>query len=64
MYQPNTKANKKHACDCVVRAITVTTGKSWQETYDLLCAKGRKLQCMPNAKEPARRNKKKGYKRR
>ena len=50
MYQPNTKANKKHACDCVVRAITATTGMSWQETYDLLCAKGRKLQCMPNAK--------------
>ena len=39
MYQPNTKANKKHACDCVVRAITATTGKSWQETYDLLCDK-------------------------
>ncbi len=49
-YQPNAKANKKHACDCVVRAICATTGKSWQETYDLLCAKGRKLQCMPNAK--------------
>ena len=50
IYQPNVKANKKHACDCVVRAISVTTGKSWQEVYDLLCAKGRKLQCMPNAK--------------
>lgn len=49
-FQPNVKRNKKSACDCVVRAIVATTGKSWTEVYDLLCAKGRELQCMPNAK--------------
>ncbi|MBQ9340058.1 MAG: hypothetical protein IJS13_06980 [Paludibacteraceae bacterium] len=47
-FQPNVKRNKKRAGDCVVRAIVATTGKSWLEVYDLLCAQGRELQVMPN----------------
>jgi hypothetical protein len=34
--------------DCVVRAISIATGKDWLTVYDELCALGRELQAMPN----------------
>ena len=28
------------ADDCVIRAISIVTGKSWEEIYSALCAEG------------------------
>lgn len=36
--------------DCVYRAISIATGKSWLEVYDELTALGRELLCPPNDK--------------
>lgn len=34
--------------DCVFRAISVATGKTWLEVYDELCVLGRELLAPPN----------------
>ena len=38
-YNENPRGNWK-AGDCVIRAISVVTGKSWDEIYAALCAEG------------------------
>ena len=38
-YNNNPRDNHE-AGDCVIRAISVTTGKSWDEIYTALCAEG------------------------
>lgn len=38
-YNKNPRGNYD-AGDCVIRAISVTTGKSWDEIYTALCAEG------------------------
>ncbi len=38
-YNENPRANYD-AGDCVIRAISITTGKSWDEIYTALCAEG------------------------
>ncbi len=38
-YNKNPRRNYK-AGDCVIRAITIVTGKSWNEVYDDLCDEG------------------------
>lgn len=35
--------------DCTVRALSAVTGRSWYETYDRLCDRGRRLANMPSA---------------
>lgn len=49
-YQPNDKNPKGDYSDCVIRAFTKVTGKSWLEIFDELIPIARKLQCMPNDK--------------
>ncbi len=45
----NTHPNEiKTLGDCVFRAISVATGKSWLEVYDELCELGRELLAPPN----------------
>jgi hypothetical protein len=41
---------KKGKCDCVVRAISSATGKSWDEVYLSLSELGFELKDMPNSK--------------
>lgn len=38
-YNENPRGNY-YAGDCVIRAITIVTGKSWEEVYTALCAEG------------------------
>ena len=40
--------NSKTTGDCVVRAISIATGKHWEEVYTGLCNIGFKLKAMPN----------------
>lgn len=40
--------NLKSSGDCVVRAISVGTGKPWDEVFQELCTLGLKLKAMPN----------------
>ena len=40
--------NSKSSGDCVVRAIALGTGKSWDEVFEALCTLGMKLKAMPN----------------
>lgn len=49
-YQPNKKDLKDTYGDCVIRALTKVTGKSWLEVFDELLPYARELQCMPNSK--------------
>lgn len=49
-YQPNKKDLKDTYGDCVIRALTKVTGKSWLEVFDELLPHARELQCMPNSK--------------
>ena len=45
----NTHPNEiKTIGDCVFRAISIATGKSWLEVYDELCEMGRELLAPPN----------------
>lgn len=37
--------------DCVIRAFTIATGKSWVESYDILCEIGRKNFDVPNSRD-------------
>lgn len=47
----NPKKRNGTVGDCVVRAISIATGITWVETYDELCAIGRKHCTMPNSKK-------------
>lgn len=46
----NVNPSERKKSDCVVRAIAEATDKPWLEVYDNLCAVGRELFEMPNAK--------------
>ena len=46
-YNPNPKLRR--VGDCTVRAISMVTGQSWNETYLGLCAKGFELKDMPSS---------------
>lgn len=48
-YQPNDKDLKDNYGDCVVRALTKVTGKSWSEAFEALLPYAIELQCMPNS---------------
>lgn len=54
-YQPNKKDLKDTYGDCVIRALTKVTSKSWLEVFDDLIPFARETQCMPNSK-PAYEN--------
>ncbi len=49
-YQPNTKDLKDEFGDCVIRALTKVTGKTWEQVFDDLVPIAREMQCMPNGK--------------
>lgn len=40
---------KKSTDDCVIRAVSLVTGKTWDETYTAMCAKGYELKEMPSS---------------
>lgn len=46
----NVNPKGKSTSDCVVRAIAIATGKSWEEVYNVLCETGRRMCMMPNSK--------------
>lgn len=50
-YQPNEKDLKDEYGDCVVRALTKVTGKTWRQVFDELLPYAYELQCMPNGKK-------------
>lgn len=50
-YQPNKKDLKDKYGDCVIRALTAVTGKSWLDVFDELIPYARYAQCNPNAKQ-------------
>ena len=45
----NTNPGHQNVEDCVVRAITIATGKRWLEVYDDLCLTGRQVYNMPSS---------------
>ena len=49
-YQPNKKDLKDAYGDCVIRAFTKATSKTWETVFDELVPIARELQCMPNSK--------------
>ena len=44
----NLNPKGKKTGDCVIRAISYVSGKSWNEVFDLLCKTARKKAMMPN----------------
>lgn len=48
-YQPNKKDLKDQYSDCVVRALTKVTGKTWLEAFDELIPYAREMQSNPNS---------------
>lgn len=53
-YKSGAKAGKHPKWDkpdCVIRAFSGATGKSWEECYDILCEIGRKRFDVPNSRE-------------
>lgn len=50
VFDTSSKYPNQRSCDCVIRAISLATGKSWIEVYDGLCAIGRALYRVPNEK--------------
>lgn len=50
VFDTTSRYKSQKSCDCVVRSISLATGKSWEEVYDDLCTIGRKLCRMPNEK--------------
>ena len=49
-YQPNTKDIKDEYGDCVIRAITKATNKSWLEVFDDMIPVSREMQVPFNCK--------------
>jgi hypothetical protein len=49
-YTFDTTSKFEHArsCDCVIRSISLATGKSWVEVFDGLCEIARKMYRVPN----------------
>lgn len=45
----NVNPDKILVPDCTIRAITVLTGKSWEEVYDGVCAEGKLMHNMPSS---------------
>ena len=45
----NVNPDKILVPDCTVRAITVLTGKTWEEVYDGICAEGKLMHNMPSS---------------
>ena len=49
MYIPmNPNPNGAYVEDCVIRAIAIVTGKSWDETYINVCLQGYLMKNMPS----------------
>ena len=49
MYIPtNPNPNGAYVEDCVIRAIAIATGKSWDETYINICLQGYLMKNMPS----------------
>ena len=48
-YQPNDKDLKDKYGDCVIRALTKVTDKTWLEVFDEVVPFAREHQCMPNS---------------
>lgn len=47
----NPNPAKKEVGDCVIRAISIATGKTWMEVFDELCETARSEYDMPSADE-------------
>jgi sulfur transfer protein SufE len=47
----NVNPSNKKTVDCAIRSIAFATRQTWEKVYDDLCAIGRRLHTMPNAKE-------------
>ena len=45
----NVNPDKILVPDCTIRAITVLTGKTWDEVYDGVCAEGKLMHNMPSS---------------
>lgn len=45
----NVNPDKILVPDCTIRAITVLTGKTWEEVYDGVCAEGKLMHNMPSS---------------
>ena len=45
----NVNPDKILVPDCTIRAITVLTGKTWEEVYDGICAEGKLMHNMPSS---------------
>lgn len=45
----NVNPDKILVPDCTIRAITVLTGKTWDEVYDGICAEGKLMHNMPSS---------------
>lgn len=45
----NANPAKKRVGDCVIRAISIATGKPWEDVYDDLCRVGREEFDMPSS---------------
>lgn len=50
-YKKNGAPYKWHKPDCVIRAFSIATEKSWTEAYDILCEIGRKTFDVPNSRD-------------
>lgn len=48
-YQPNKLDYKDEENDCVIRGLTKFLGKTWVETFDIVCKIARENQKMPNS---------------
>lgn len=46
----NQNPKGRKTCDCVIRALSSATGKTWDEVYQDLAAIGFKIKAMPNDK--------------
>jgi hypothetical protein len=47
----NVNPKNRKVGDCVVRAIAVASGKTWDEVFDGLCLLAKQEKAMPNSKE-------------
>jgi len=47
--QQNPNPNGSHVGDCVVRALSIALGQSWEKTYVELCVQGLLMSDMPSS---------------
>jgi len=50
VFDTSSKYTNQRSSDCVIRAISLATGKSWHEVFDGLCEIARPLYRVPNEK--------------